>query len=223
MACGQGVLATALLVGCAGTPGGEAAAPVRETGVAAEPAPETPKRRTARDRVREKLLNIELVTQDHETVRFYDDLVKDKVVLIYFMFTSCQGICPATTTNVAKMQDLFGDRFGKEVFFISVTLTPEIDTPDVLKEYAELYGAKPGWTFVTGDYDEIEMLRRKLGIYNPDPVIDADLYSHAGLVTFGNERTARWAALPGTMDAEQLVRTMNRITRERKARNQVAK
>ncbi len=172
------------------------------------------RRRSASERVRKNLPNILLYTQENEPVRFYDDLVKNKIVLIYFMFTTCQGICPATTANVVRMQDLLGDRFGRDIFFIAVTLTPDIDTPDVLKEYAEQYGAKPGWSFVTGDKDEIEMLRRKLGVYDPDPVIDADLYSHAGLLTFGNERTGRWAALPSLMPPKQIVDAMLRITRE---------
>ena len=174
------------------------------------------RRRSASERVRKNLPNILLYNQDNEPVHFYDDLVKDKIVLIYFMFTTCQGICPATTANVVKMQNLLGDRFGSDIFFISVTLTPKIDTPEVLKAYAEQYGAKPGWSFVTGDKDEIEMLRRKLGIYDPDPIVDADLYSHAGLVTFGNESTGRWAALPGTMNPQQIVDAMLRITRTRR-------
>ncbi len=72
--------------------------------------------RAYRDRVRKNFPNIELVTQHGEHVRFYDDLIKDRVVLIYFMFTTCEGICPATTTNVARMQDILGDRFGQDVF-----------------------------------------------------------------------------------------------------------
>ena len=71
---------------------------------------------------------------------------------------------------------------------------------------------------MTGDKDEIEMLRRKLGVCDPDPVIDADLYSHAGLVTFGNERTGRWAALPSLMKPKRIVDAMLRITRERPER-----
>ncbi len=99
-----------------------------------------------------------------------------------------------------------------------MTLTPEIDTPEVLKAYAEQFGTKPGWTFVTGDYDEIELLRRSLGIFDPDPVVDADLYSHAGLVTFGNETTGRWSALPGLLPPEQLLSALNRTTRSRPGR-----
>jgi len=183
------------------------------------PNEEVPKarasRRTTRDRMREKIPNILLYTQDNEPVRFYEDLVKDKIVLIYFMFTTCQGICPATTANLTKIQDLLGDRFGRDIFFIGVTLTPEIDTPEVLKKYAEQYKIKAGWTFVTGEKEEIEMLRRSLGVYDPDPVVDADLYSHAGLVTYGNESTGRWSALPGLMKSEQIVEAMLRTTRPR--------
>jgi len=187
-------------------------------GIADErPAPEmqSTRRRTASERVRDNFPNILLYTQDNEPVRFYDDLVKDRIVLIYFMFTNCEGICPATSSNVARMQNMLGDRFGRDIFFIAITLTPDVDSPEVLKTYAERYGAKPGWTFVTGDKAEIEMLRRKLGVYDPDPVVDADLYSHAGLVTFGNERTGRWAALPSLMKPKQIVDAMLRITRER--------
>ena len=107
---------------------------------------------------------------------------------------------------------LFGD-LEPDIFFIGVTLTPEIDTPAVLKAYAEQFGTKPGWTFVTGLKDDIEMLRRKMGVYDPDPVVDADLYSHAGLVTFGNEPTGRWSALPGTMRADQITKAILRRTR----------
>ena len=209
------------VAGCAG-PAETGGLPIDDaataTGIADErPASEVPStgRRTASERVRANLPNILLVTQDNEPVRFYDDLVKDRIVLIYFMFTNCEGICPATSSNVARMQDLLGDRFGRDIFFIGVTLTPEVDSPEVLKAYAERYGAKPGWTFVTGYEAEIEMLRRKLGVYDPDPVVDADLYSHAGLVTFGNERTGRWAALPGLIKSQQIVDAMLRITRER--------
>ena len=215
------MLTASSLTGCAATArttaggavAGAAPAAMGPEQAAVAVAQPSPHRTREADRRKDHFPNIVLYTQDGEAVRFYDDLVRDRVVLIYFMFTSCQGIGPATTTNVARMQDLLGDRFGRDIFFIAVTLTPDVDTPEVLKAYAEQYGAKPGWTFVTGDKDEIEMLRRKLGVYDPDPVVDADLYSHAGLVTFGNESTGRWSALPGTMDAQEIVRTMLRRTR----------
>ncbi len=170
------------------------------------------------ERIRKNLPNIQLYTQDNQPVRFYDDLVQGKIVLIYFMFTTCQGICPGVTANLVKVQDLLGDRFGRDIFLIGITLQAQTDTPKLLKQYAELYEVKPGWTFVTGKYEEIEKLRRKLGVYDPDPVVDADIYSHAGLLTFGNESTGRWAALPGLLKPKDIVEAVLRITRPKRER-----
>lgn len=104
---------------------------------------------------------------------------------------------------------------GRNVVMVSISIDPEIDTPEVLNQYATMHRAqRPGWYFLTGDYDEIEQLRRSLGVYDLDPVVDADKTSHSGLVTFGNDRTSRWAALPSLMDSKGLVRTILRITRE---------
>ena len=99
---------------------------------------------------------------------------------------------------------------------ISISLDPKVDTPKVLKEYASRYGNLKGWMYLTGDYKEIEAVRRKLGVYDLDPVIDADKTSHGGIITFGNDRTNRWAALPGLMDSGGIYRTVLRITRDLK-------
>ena len=98
---------------------------------------------------------------------------------------------------------------------LSISIDPSNDTPAVLKEYAGIYGHKKGWLYLTGDFDEIEDLRHSLGVYDLDPVIDADKTQHAGIITFGNDRTNRWAALPGLMDARQIARTIYRITSRR--------
>ena len=97
---------------------------------------------------------------------------------------------------------------------LSVSIDPEQDTPEVLKRYWETFGSKPGWYYLTGDYDEIDALRRSLGVYDLDPIIDADKTQHAGLITFGNDRTNRWSALPALMDARGIVETIRRITRD---------
>ena len=84
---------------------------------------------------------------------------------------------------------------------LSLTLDPKVDTPAVLARYAGVYEAKPGWLSLTGKYAQIELLRHKLGIYDPDPVIDADKTQHAGILTYGNERTGQWAAIPAWLGA----------------------
>ena len=165
------------------------------------PGPATPSdvQAQARERVRQRYFpNITLYTQDGNRVRLYDDLIKDKVVTINFFFSHCEEICPLVTANLAKVQKLLGDRVGREIFMNSITLKPEEDTPDVLKEFMETFHANPrGWTFLTGKPDDIERLRISLGFTNPDPRLDKDKDQHIGNVRYGNEPLMLWAACPG--------------------------
>jgi protein SCO1/2 len=86
--------------------------------------------------------------------------------------------------------------------------------PDALRKYAARYGGnQPGWLFLTGVADDITRLRRTLGLYDPDPVIDADKTQHTGLITCGHDRTGRWAALSVLMPSDELARTILHITR----------
>ena len=208
-----------LVAGCAGPPRhAESTA-----GGFTEPGPngkgrESAHTRLARQHMRSNLPNIRLYTQDGDPVHFYDDLVKDRVVVINFMYTQCTGKCPPTTRSLVKIQELLGDRVGTDITILSITLDPEVDTPEVLKSYAADFGAGPGWIYLTGQYDEIDGLRHKLGVFDPDPILDADKANHAGLLTFGNERTGRWAALPALMDVDEIVDAVLRITREPRRR-----
>jgi len=146
--------------------------------------------------IREQHLpNIELVTHEGRQVRFYDDLVKGKVVAINFMFATCRKACPAATEHLVEVQKALGERAGRDVTMLSISLDPERDTPEVLRGYAAAHGAGPGWYFLTGRHDDIELLRRKLGAYELDPVLDADRTQHAGIVILGNEPKGHWRAI----------------------------
>jgi protein SCO1/2 len=135
--------------------------------------------------------NLPLRTQDGTAVRFYDDLVKGKKVIINFIYTSCTASCPLTTSNLARVQEILGDRIGRDIFIVTLTIDPDHDTPEVLKAYAARYTARPGWTFATGRLEDIDQIRRRLGLYdNPDAT------QHMGLLTFGNEPEGKWAATP---------------------------
>src|SRR2546426_10278505 len=118
--------------------------------------------------------NVTLTTHEGRKVKFYDDLIKDKIVTINFMYADCEGVCPGITMNLAKVQKALGDRVGRDIFMYSLTLKPEHDTPAVLKEYAEMHGVKPGWSLLTGDPADMELLRRKLGFVDPDPEVDKE-------------------------------------------------
>src|SRR5947207_1478653 len=109
--------------------------------------------------------NIELITQEGKKVHCYDDLIKGKIVAIHLIYTTCQYSCPLETARLAQVQKILGDRMGKDVFFYSITIDPDHDTPPVLKEYAEKFSAGPGWLFLTGKQADIELISKKTGLY----------------------------------------------------------
>lgn len=159
--------------------------------------------------------NIPLQTQEGKSVRFYDDLVKNKSVLVNFIYTSCQQSCSPTTANLARVYKLLGDRVGRDLIVLSISLDPAVDRPHILKEYAARFGQFNGWYFLTGNESEIKQLRRAMGLYDPDPARDADKTQHAGIVIAGNDKTNRWVSLPALMDHRQIAQTVLRITRNR--------
>ncbi len=132
--------------------------------------------------------NVPLVTQDGESVRFFDDLIKDKVVLINFIYTRCPDTCPLETAQLVNVQKILGDRVGKDVFFYSISIDPRNDTPSVLKEYKEMFHAH--WTFLTGEESDIIKLRKKLGLFIPE--IQDRSYNHNVNMIIGNQATGRW-------------------------------
>ncbi|MEQ1803794.1 MAG: SCO family protein [Burkholderiaceae bacterium] len=152
--------------------------------------------------------NTPVLTHDGRKLRFYDDIIKGKVVAINMMYTACAGICPGNTANLKLVQEELADHLDKQVFMYSMTLRPDIDTPQALQDYVKRYAIPKGWTFLTGKPAEIDVIRRKLGFFNDDPVIDADLNQHTGMVRVGNERLDRWAMCPALGSPKQTARTI---------------
>jgi protein SCO1 len=196
-----GLVGVALLVGLALAPGGRA-----------ESGGEKKHLRTPREKLAERSFpNVVLTTHEGKKVRFYDDLVKDKIVLINFMYVKCEGICPGTTANLVKVQRLLGDRMGKDIFMYSITLKPEEDTPETLSRYAKAYKVGPGWQFLTGDPKDVELLRRKLGFIDRDPERDAVKSNHIGMLRWGNEPLTLWAGCPGSLAPHKIVKEIGLV------------
>ena len=152
----------------------------------------------SRERIRQRYFpNLVLTTQDGKQVKFYDDLVKDKIVVFNMFYAKCEGICSPVTRNLVRVQNLLGDRVGKDIFFYSFSLKPKEDTVAALKHYAEMHKVKPGWLFLTGSVDDMETIRRKLGFVDPDPEVDKDTSNHIGVLKYGNEPLERWGGCPG--------------------------
>jgi protein SCO1 len=150
--------------------------------------------------------NVELTTQDGKVVHFYDDLIKGKIVAIDLIYTTCQYACPLETARMAQVQRLLGDRMGRDVFFYSITIDPEHDTPAVLKDYAEKYNAGPGWLFLTGKAEDIDLISRKTGLYSEPNPNNPD--GHTPSLLVGNETTGQWMRNSATDNPKFLARTI---------------
>lgn len=136
--------------------------------------------------------NALLRTHEDKQVRFYDDLIKGRQVLINMMYATCEGACPLITANLVKVYDSLKERMGKNLFMYSITVKPEDDDPAALKNFAQMHGALlPGWTFLTGDPYDIETIRYRL--FRMDHImIDTDIYSHTSFMLIINDATNRW-------------------------------
>lgn len=134
--------------------------------------------------------NVPLITHEGKSVHFFDDLIKDKVVAINFIYTSCPDSCPLETSRLAEVQRILGDRVGRDVFMYSITIDPATDTPEVLKKYREKYKVGPGWTFLTGTEANITLLRKKLGLYIQE--IQNGTNDHNLSLIIGNQSTGQW-------------------------------
>jgi protein SCO1/2 len=151
--------------------------------------------------------NVSLLTQDKKAVHFYDDMIKNKIVIIQFMYANCDGLCPMTTPNLAKVQKELEKRAPHKVSMISISVDPVHDTPQVLKEYADGFRVQPGWQFLTGEKSDIDLIRRKLGVYDPD----AQKIAHLNVLTIGNEQTGQWLAMEALAKPEDIVETVLRL------------
>jgi protein SCO1 len=114
------------------------------------------------------------------------------------MYTQCRdGICVPTAANLARVEKALKGRVGHDVYFYSITVDPQHDTPAVLKKYRQHFTTNPGWLFLTADKPQtIERLRRRLGYVRSDPVQDRDPASHVGHLRMGIEPLERWCTMP---------------------------
>jgi protein SCO1/2 len=136
--------------------------------------------------------NVPLTTQDGKVVHFYDDLLKGKAVAINLMYTHCNGSCPLETARMVQVQKLLGDRVGKDLFFYSISIEPERDTPEVMKKYAARYHIDPStnWLFLTGKMEDIKLISKKLGLSSLTDRANKD--GHLPTLMIGNEPTGAW-------------------------------
>jgi protein SCO1/2 len=150
-----------------------------------------------------------LTNQNGENVRFYSDLLKNRIVVINTFFTECVSVCPLLNRNMQAVQDWLGDRLNRDVLLLSISVDPATDTPPRIKEYAERFHAKPGWVFLTGKKENVELVLQKLG----QRVEARD--DHSTIFIIGNDRTHLWKKAMGAAKSDQLIPIVESVVNDK--------
>lgn len=192
----------------AGEPGADQADPhahCKEMAAAAEKAPAAPGTATE-----VKVVDAPLLDQDGRALHFKSDVLGDRLVVMNFIYTTCTTVCPILSAKFTRLQRTLGDRVGREVFLVSVSIDPTRDTPPRLKAYAAKHKAGPGWIHLTGRKDDVDELLKGLGAYT------ANFVEHAPMLLIGDGRTGRWARLNGFPTPEQVISQIDDLLASRR-------
>ena len=157
---------------------------------------------------REYFTDLPLVTHQGKQVRFYSDVLEDRVVLINGVCTGCKGIASGQAQVLSQLQVMLGDSLGRDVFIVSITLDPVTDDPEKIREYAEGLGSGPGWIFLSGTPQNVRQVTAKLGMD-----LD-DLQSGRGAYLLGNVKTTLWMKAPAHALAADLYRQIQGLLQD---------
>jgi protein SCO1 len=163
------------------------------------------------------LHDIQLVDVGGTAVRFKSEAVGNRIVVIGFIYTSCTTICPVTSAVFGDVQERLmqrlGERFGREVKLITLTVDPATDTPERLKDYAGNFGSPAGWLWLTGDKPKVDRVLAGMGAYA------ADFTRHSGAVLVGDARSGDWTRFYGIPSAPDIVDRVEQLLAARKPAN----
>jgi len=145
--------------------------------------------------------NVSLTTSGGRTIKFYDDLLKDKIVILNLVDARCRDVCPTTTAHLKQVRTLLEAEVDHPIFIYSLTTRPEEDSPATLDDFARAHGIDdPRWLFLTGNPAEVDLLRHKLGFANPNPDIDRARSRPTDLLRYGNEPLTIWGTCQGSAE-----------------------
>lgn len=151
------------------------------------------------------IADVKVTTQDGRIVDFYSDLVKDKVVAVNFVFTSCTTVCPPMGAIFGQLQKLNAEHVGKDLHLISVSIDPVVDSPQRLEAWRARFGKPEGWTLVTGDEREITRLLKSMNVYVPN------FQNHQPVTLIGNDASGSWRRSYGFTTAARLTSWIEEI------------
>ena len=161
------------------------------------------------ERARKYFTDTVVVDQNGNKLRFYSDVLKDRVVLISFMFMNCEGACPMLAQKLMQTRAMMVPAIKDEVWYVTLSVDPERDTPQAMKQFAENQGLDESrWLFLTGEKQNVELLIRKLGQYTPN------IESHTTLMLAGNDRTRHWTRVLPMVPPDGIAQQMRALVEE---------
>ena len=183
------------------------------TNVASAQQPDTAPTDSTQSAAHKYFTDTVLINQNGEKMRFYTDLLQGKTVIIDTFFSTCKTACLPMTQNLKRIQEAFGERLGKDVYILSVTVDSEMDTPAQLKAFADKFHALPGWYFLTGTKENVDFVLRKLGQY-----VD-NKQDHLTVFIIGNERTGLWKKAYGLATSDELIKVVNSVLNDKQTQD----
>lgn len=161
------------------------------------------------ERARKYFTDTEVIDQNGRKLRFYTDVLKDRVVLISFIFTNCEFACPMQAQKLKQTRALMVPAIQDEVWFVTLSVDPERDTPEAMKRFAEKQGVDESrWIFLTGEKQNLEFLIKKLGQYTPD------VEAHTTLMLAGNDRTRHWTRVLPMVPPDGIAQQLRSLVEE---------
>lgn len=160
--------------------------------------------------VKVDLKDTPLVDQNGRAMRLKSEAIGDRIVVIDFVYTNCTTVCPVNSALFAKVQAELGERVGKEVGLLSITVDPVRDTPARLREYARRYGSEQGWTWLTGAKPQVDEALKVFDAYT------ANFVEHPAVIMVGDPSTGKWLRFVGFPDPKQITEAVRQLGEERK-------
>lgn len=173
------------------------------------PSPQLPGTRDSEAATRAWFTDLKVVTHEGQEVRFYSDVLKDKVVLVNFFYTECKTVAALQSKVISDLQGLLGDRLGRDIFLVSITVDPARDTPEKVRGYARTFAARKGWSLLTGKKENVDWINYKLGNYTENPE------DHAALFLLGNLKTGQWLKVAPDTRAKTLAEHLIKLAEGR--------
>lgn len=152
-----------------------------------------------------ELLDLVLMDQNGDEMKFVSDVIGDRIVVMDFIYTSCTTICPVISAVFGQVQNKLGGQLGDEVVLVSVSVDPVRDTPQRLNAYAAKHKAKPGWIWLTGGKRTMDEVLDGLGAYTPN------FENHPAMVLVGDGRTGEWSRFFGFPSPDRLMGQVNAL------------